>query len=241
MTRCHRFGLRDICFELETDLEPLLEFWIGFTARFPAAGEPAVRYRALSSGGPRFTGSSGIERRAERTADLFPLLEGEFLDDLQRLTVPGETIVHAAGGAIGGRATVYLGASGAGKSTLSVELVREGQVFLGDDTLILDGGEVVALPRPISFAAHEQPAALLPEGDERFDALGYDYVDRAGDQRRALFFLPREPLVATAGDRFVLERVVLLERGADGPPRRRLLSGPELRARLALARVGGGP
>lgn len=237
MTHRHRFGFRETCFELVTDLADLRDFWVRFTAAFPAAGEPSRGYAALADGGARFTGSDGVERRAERAADLFPMLEGAFVADLLGLAGPDDAVVHAAGVATDEGAAIYLGAAGAGKSTLSVELVREGCVFLGDDTVILSGDEVVALPRPISFAAHEQPAELVPEGDELFDAFGYDYVDRQGSWRRALHFLPRGTGVAMAGDRFPLGDVFLLERGADGPPVRRRLEGAELRARLALARI----
>jgi hypothetical protein len=233
----HRFGFRDTDLELVTDLEELHVFWVRFTARFPAVGEPGGGYQALVEDGPRFVGLSGVERRAERPADLFPLLEGAFLADLLRLAGPDESIVHAAGIATDEGATIFLGAAGAGKSTLSVELVRDGGVFLGDDTLILGSEHAVALPRPISFARHEQPVELIPDGDDLFDAFGYDYVDRQGRLRQALHFLPQEPRVATAGDRFALREVFLLEREAEGPPARRRLAGAELRARLALARI----
>jgi hypothetical protein len=165
------------------------------------------------------------------------MLEGAFVAHLPRLVGPGESIVHAAGIARDEGAAIFLGAAGAGKSTLSVELVQGGGQFLGDDTVILEGDHVAALPRPISFARHEQPAELIPEGDGRFDAFGYDYLERGGRRRRALHFLPRGARAATAGERFALSDVFLLERGASGPPSRRRLEGPELRARLALSRI----
>jgi hypothetical protein len=235
--RRHRFGYRDTCFELETDLTDLYEFWVHYSARFPASGEPAHRYRALSGGGPRFAGADGVERPVERTGDLIPLVEGAFVDDLTRIAGREGDVIHAAGIAVGRRASIYLGAAGAGKSTLAVELVRAGGVLLGDDTIALDADAVIALPRPISFAAHEQPAELLPRTGDPFEAFGYEYVDREGRDRRALHFQPHAPLAATAGERFELDRVYLLERGADGPPTRRALEGTELRARLALARI----
>lgn len=241
MIRRHRFGFRGTCFELATDLKDLLDFWVCYTDRFQARGEPELRYRATVEGGPLFTGPDGVERRAERPEDLFPMLEGAFLADLIRVAGRSGPVVHAAGIASGTRAAIYLGTAGAGKSTISVELVRQGGVFLGDDTVLLEGDEVVALPRPITFAAHEQPAELLPGEDEPFEAFGYDYVDREGSARRALCYLPRDPLPAAAGQGFELGDVFLLERGEHGPPFRRLLEGAELRARLALARVRSEP
>jgi hypothetical protein len=237
----HRFGFRDTCLELVTDLVELHDFWVRYTAGFPAAGEPRARYEALAEGGARFSGSNGLVRSADRSEDLFPMLEGEFLDDLLRWAGPGESIVHAAGIAGDSGAAIYLGAAGAGKSTLSVELVREGGVFLGDDTVIVGNDFAMALPRPICFTRHEQPADLLPEGDDLFDSFGYDYTDRLGRWREALHFLPRGPQLARAGDRFALGEVFLLEREAEGPPARRRLSGAELRARLALARIRSDP
>ncbi|MBW2277710.1 MAG: hypothetical protein JRF63_09480, partial [Deltaproteobacteria bacterium] len=113
----HRFGFRGTCFELATDHAELHDFWVRFTARFPAAGEPEWRYLALVGGGTRFTGSNGLERPVERPGDLFPLVEGAFLADLIRVASRDGSVVHAAGIATSRRATIYLGAPGAGKST----------------------------------------------------------------------------------------------------------------------------
>jgi hypothetical protein len=146
-------------------------------------------------------------------------------------------VVHAAVTARGGRATVFLGDSGAGKSTLAVERVRAGHVYLSDEIAAIRGDEVLAVPRPIKLHDDVAIAGLRPEGDDRFEPRGYEYVDLERQRRRAMLYLPRPPLVASAGERLALGDVFLLERGEDGPPIQRLLDGAERRARLALARL----
>jgi hypothetical protein len=234
--RRHRFGVADLVFELATDHEELFELWRRYSARFPASGEPSLTYTALVRPQPSFTVSDAVARGVERAVDLFAVLEGAFLADLIRLLGKEADVLHAAALADGDRATVFLGAPDAGKSTLCVELVREGLVYLSDELVVLDGDQVVALPRPISLTDEARSADLRPDDDERFEQLGYEYVDPEHRSRRAMLYLPRPPLVARAGERFALGEVVLLERGASGPPSRRVLEGAELRARLALGR-----
>lgn len=102
----------------------------------PAAGR--VRYCAVSP----------------RGEDLWilshPLLSVPMMELLKRRGLFG---VHAAGADLDGKALVLAGTSGSGKSTLSVALARAGFGFLGDDTLFLRGGRVLAFPDEIDLTA----------------------------------------------------------------------------------------
>lgn len=87
-----------------------------------------------------------------------PLLSVPMMELLKRRGLFG---VHAAGADLEGRALVLAGTSGSGKSTLSVALARAGFGFLGDDTLFLSGGHVLAFPDEIDLT--EESVSFFPD------------------------------------------------------------------------------
>ncbi|MFL6203415.1 MAG: hypothetical protein ACJ76J_29975 [Thermoanaerobaculia bacterium] len=110
----------------------------------PAAGR--VRYCAVSPQGEELWILS------------HPLLSVPMMELLKRRGLFG---VHAAGADLDGKALVLAGTSGSGKSTLSVALARAGFGFLGDDTLFLRGGRVLAFPDEIDLT--EESVAFFPD------------------------------------------------------------------------------
>jgi len=87
-----------------------------------------------------------------------PLLSVPMMELLKRRGLFG---IHAAGASLGGRALVLAGTSGSGKSTLSLALARAGFGFLGDDTLFLGSGRVLAFPDEVDVT--EETVAFFPE------------------------------------------------------------------------------
>lgn len=106
--------------------------------------------------------AAGRVRFSVTSADLWvlshPLLSVTMMELLKRRGLFG---VHAAGASLDGRALVLAGTSGAGKSTLSVALSRAGFGFLGDDTLFLRGGRVLAFPDEIDLT--EESLSFFPD------------------------------------------------------------------------------
>lgn len=111
--------------------------WINYTGEawvrcLAAEGSVEVRYRAIS---PEATWLLS-----------HPLLSLPLIETLRR---QGLYNLHAAGLAAGGRALLFAGSSGAGKSTLTLAMVQAGLGLLGDDTVFLRGGEILAFPDEI--------------------------------------------------------------------------------------------
>jgi hypothetical protein len=235
----HRFGFSDVAFELETDWQALADHWRRYTAFFETGSKPRVRYRLRRKNTPLLERTGRTPCYYERDIDLFPMLEDAFLKDLVSLVGKHFPIYHSAVVADGGRATIYIGEPNAGKSTLCVERVQKGATYLSDEMAAVDGNQVIALPRPISFNNLENPTELMPLGDHRFKSFGYDFIDKAGHMRRSQFFLPRGQSSARAGDRFPIKEVVFLDPVENGPPRQIPLHGAEKRARLALSCLSG--
>lgn len=235
----HRFGFSGFAFELETDWGALADHWRRYTAFFETRSEPKVRYKAWRGETPVLERTGWAPQYYERDIDLYPMLEDAFLKDLVSLVGSSFPVYHSAVLAEGNEATIYLGEPNAGKSTLCVERVQKGAIYLSDEMAAVDGNQVIALPRPICFNNLENPPQLMPVGDGRFESFGYEFVDKAGQMRRAQFFLPRSETTAQAGDRFPIKEVVFLDSVENGPPKQIPLVGSEKRARLALSRLSG--
>ena len=188
---------------------------------------------------PVFERTGHEPRYLKRTIDFYPILEDAFLRDLVSKMSSRYPVYHAAVLAKNGEATIFLGEPNAGKSTLCAESVKNGWTYLSDEMAAVDRDEVIALPRPISFNDLENPARIMPFGDRRFEELGYDFFDKKGIVRRTHCFLPRPMLAAQAGERFPIKKVVWLESIENGPPIHHILSGAEMRGRLALNRLSG--
>jgi hypothetical protein len=69
--------------------------------------------------------------------------------------------LHAGGVCRNGRALLLPGTSGSGKSTLTLALARAGFGFLGDDTLFLKEGRVLAFPD--EFDLTDETVSFFPE------------------------------------------------------------------------------
>ena len=236
MTYRHRFGLSDLGFELTTDWEDLYCFWRSYTRSFQTDAPPKVRYIAKRGPQPALYWAGDEPRPVRREVDLYPLLEDLFLRDLLLLMQRRYPVYHAAVTARDGGATIFLGEPNAGKSSLCVERVRQGERYLSDEMAAVDGNDVIALPRPISFNTLENPGHLLPRGDSRFESLSYRFLDRQGQWETAELFIPEPTRCAAAGERWPIEGVTLLESVEDGPPRLIPQAGPARRAHLEIHR-----
>ena len=69
------------------------------------------------------------------------MLQHLLLDQVIPRTIAqrGNLVLHGSGVVINDQATLFIGASGAGKSTLATYLTTNGQAFISDDALYIDG------------------------------------------------------------------------------------------------------
>jgi hypothetical protein len=76
-------------------------------------------------------------------------------------SLAGWVRVHGALIDVGAARVFLAGSSGSGKSTLTARMLVDGDQVQGDESVLMRGGEVVAVPRPL----HLEPAtgALIPE------------------------------------------------------------------------------
>lgn len=129
----------------------------GYLLRFPESADFAIDLDRQV-----VTCTPAPDMADENIADLY------FNQVLPLLMVrDGNTVLHASGVAIGGRAIGFIGPTGRGKSTLAAAFARAGYPFLTDDGLILDGvdaGYVVRPRRPILRLCADSEAAILDRG-----------------------------------------------------------------------------
>jgi hypothetical protein len=118
----------------------------------------------------------------------------------------GLEVLHASAVAVDGAAIAFAGLSGSGKTSLALDLCRHGAAFLADDVLALELGEelLVHPGAPVAGVARAEAERLRAGAGEPGTALASDERETVA---RALPW--PEPLP--------LQRVFLLERGADGP------------------------
>ena len=132
------------------------------------------------------------------------------------ITQRGTLVLHANAVAVGDRAVVIAGGSGVGKSTTAAAMLGSGAAMLADDVTALairGDGPVDVLPGPGELRLAREPAArlgLLGEGEP------------TPPQKWAL---PTGAVRAAAPVR--LDRIYLLERGADQKLAVKPLSGAE--------------
>jgi len=69
--------------------------------------------------------------------------------------------IHAASGSFGGKRFLLVGDKGAGKTTLIARLLLEGAAGYGDETVLLQEGDVMPFPR--KFHLKEGTLPLLPQ------------------------------------------------------------------------------
>jgi hypothetical protein len=69
--------------------------------------------------------------------------------------------IHAAGGSFGGRRFLLVGDKGAGKTTLITRLLFEGAAVYGDETVLVQEGNVTPFPR--KFHLKEGTLPLVPQ------------------------------------------------------------------------------
>jgi hypothetical protein len=167
--------------------------------------------------------------------DLVPALEGLLYDRMRR---PGRglTVVHAAVAARGKRAVLFLGESGAGKSVLSLRLARRGWTYLSDDLAPLEGAaRVLALPRPVTFAAEEIKAPLFREISRGLTTWESHYRTPEGTLRSSLHAMPAH--AAESGAPFEIGAIYRLESRLGRAPLLHRMAGPEARAWLFAQRA----
>lgn len=76
-------------------------------------------------------------------------------------SLSGWVRIHGALVDVAGRRALLAGASGVGKTTLAVRMLLDGDAVQGDESVLVRGGNVVAVPRPL----HVKPGTerLVPE------------------------------------------------------------------------------
>ncbi len=89
---------------------------------------------------------------------------------------PETTVLHALTGSHRGEHFLLVGESHADRARVGLELLRLGADVLGDDLAILDGGMVIAYPRPLRVVGEE---ASLPAGAPPRDELPFAGTNRA--------------------------------------------------------------
>ena len=82
--------------------------------------------------------------------------------------------VHAAAVAKGGRVLLLPGDSGSGKTTLAAALIARGFAFLGDDTVVLERGDLRVRPIPFALAVKAGAWDLLTPYHPRLPELPVD-------------------------------------------------------------------
>jgi hypothetical protein len=82
--------------------------------------------------------------------------------------------VHAAAVAKNGRVLLLPGASGSGKTTLAAALIARGFSFLGDDTVVLERGDLRVRPIPFALAVKAGSWDLLKSYHPRLPELPVD-------------------------------------------------------------------
>jgi hypothetical protein len=180
----------------------------------PSTGRITLELISRGAGGPRLEVEGGPDRPVAVPEDLFPALEGFVYERLARAS-RGLVILHAAVAVRRRRAALFLGESGAGKSVLSLNLEARGWTYASDDFAPIDrDGQVVAVPRPVSFDQSEIEPELwqaLASGRTHFSTT---LRARGGRAVTALYVIPERR--AASGQRFEIGAIFRLARGAPG-------------------------
>lgn len=192
-----------------------------------------VELRAGDPGGPAIYWRGALRQRVNHRRDLLPAFEGWVYRRLPR------PVLHAAALSFRGRTALFLGESGAGKSTLALELVRRGWTYLSDEFAPLcAGGQVIAVPRPVSFARDELPTAL----ERRLRRGARSWTARLplpdGRVREFLYVLPARR--APSGTTHPVAAVFRLAPRPGARPRLQRLEPAAARALLFSAQVTAG-
>jgi hypothetical protein len=182
----------------------------------PSTGRITLKLISRDAGGPRLEVEGGPGRPVAMPEDLFPALEGLVYERLARPS-RGLVILHAAVAVRGRRAALFVGDSGAGKSVLSLNLEARGWTYASDDLAPIDhDGQVVAVPRPVSFDQSEIEPELwqaLASGRTHFSRT---LRARSGEAVTALYVVPQRR--SASGQRFPIGAIFRLARGAPGRP-----------------------
>jgi len=110
----------------------------------------------------------------ERTAVLDDAY-GELLGSVLNLSYPGVewlAFLHTGAVSDGDRAILFPAESGAGKSTLVAALADAGLRYMGDDTIPIQRGTLLATPLPLSLRIKEGSWSLLEGSYPRLSQIG---------------------------------------------------------------------
>jgi hypothetical protein len=232
------FSLAGDGYLVDSDDAPLLaelSRWAG-PLRGPIARDALhVRMRTRGEGAPCLDLWDEQRFCHEATEDLLPALEGLIYDRLDR---PGRglTVVHAAVAARGKRAVLFTGESGAGKSVLSLRLARRGWTYVSDDLApIDDDGNVLAVPRPVTFEADEIDGALWRDISHDCASWEASYRTPEGARRTVLHACPAG--AAESGLAFEIAAVYRLQPRGGRAPLLHRMPGPEARAWIFALRA----
>jgi hypothetical protein len=145
-------------------------------AHLPPAAEagPLVRIdiRSAPGGYAVFQDRVPVLRIGE-LAGVAPALKGHLVQTI--LARPDYRLaVHAAAVAKGGRVLLLPGDSGSGKTTLAAALIARGFAFLGDDTVVLERGDLRVRPIPFALAVKAGAWDLLTPYHPRLPELPVD-------------------------------------------------------------------
>ena len=161
-----------------------------------------------------------LEAARIRLAILEPLL-------YYRLPYRGSTLVHGSVVSSDGSGLMFTGGGHIGKTALSLEMVRRGFSYLGDDLSIL-GVDGLAYPYPEPIRIQEQHLSLFPDLEATLSSRmgrGERFLFRrlVGTSPQILELLPRLPVTdvvrgAALGGRCKLENVLLIRKGSKGEP-----------------------
>jgi hypothetical protein len=140
----------------------------------PTEAGPAVRIdiRTAPAGYAVFQDRMPVLRIGE-LAGVAPALKAHLIQTI--LARPDYRLaVHAAAVAKGGRVLLLPGDSGSGKTTLAAALIVRGFSFLGDDTVVLEQGDLRVRPIPFALAVKAGAWDLLTPYHTRLPELPVD-------------------------------------------------------------------
>jgi hypothetical protein len=145
-----------------------------------------------------------------------------------RLPFKGSTLVHGSVVSANGSGLMFAGGGHIGKTALSLEMVKRGYSYLGDDLAIVsEGGQAFPYPEPIRI--QEQHLALFPDLESKLTS-GMGATERFFFRRllrhspgEVLELMPRLPISelfagARIGGTCRLDNVILIRKGVIQDP-----------------------
>jgi hypothetical protein len=230
-----RLGASLYCVECHVaEVLPSLQRWSEPLQVPAAARERHTRVTLWAKPGarPQLQVDGVFCRSFDSPADLLPGLELLLYQGLS-----GSNVFHAAVLARGGRAYLFQGESGAGKSVLALDLVARGWTYLSDEFgPLTPNGEVLAVPRPVTFAVDELPPLLRERLTFGRSHWTNAFMTVEGQAATSLYVLPEKR--APSGSAWPVGGIFQLQSRAGRRPKLSRMGGPEMRARIFLLTRG---